>query len=81
MPASFGLKKHIPYTRFDEKYAKGRRKRFRHYKEYIYLISITSRVDLAMSVCLSVRMNVVISETTKARKFGLGMQILEIPTK
>jgi len=39
------------------------------------------RVDLAMSVCLSVRMNAVISETTKARKLGLGMQVLEIITQ
>jgi len=29
-----------------------------------------------MSVCLSVRMNDMISETIKARKFGFGMQIL-----
>jgi len=43
--------------------------RFRPHKVYILLIGITSRVDLAMPVCLSVRMNADISETTKARKF------------
>jgi len=34
-------------------YVTGRRKRFRPHKVYIFLIRITSRVDLAMSVCLS----------------------------
>jgi len=39
------------YTRFVGKYATGRGKRFRPHKVYIFLIGITSRVDLAMSVC------------------------------
>jgi len=42
------------YTRFVGKYVTGRRKRFRPHKVYIFLIRITSRVDLAKSVCLSV---------------------------
>jgi len=42
------------YTRFVGKYVTGRRKRFRSHKVYIFLIRITSRVDLAMSVCPSV---------------------------
>jgi len=42
------------YTRFVGKYVTGRGKRFRPHKVYIFLIRITSRVDLAMSVCLSV---------------------------
>jgi len=33
-------------------------KRFRPHKVYIFLIGITSRVDLIMSVCLSVRVSV-----------------------
>jgi len=41
------------YTRFVGKYVTGRKKRFRPHKIYIFLIRITSRVDLAMSVCLS----------------------------
>jgi len=45
------------YTRFVGKYVTGRRKRFRPHKVYIFLIKITSRVDIAMSVCPSVRMN------------------------
>jgi len=40
------------------------------YKVYKFLIRITSRVDLAMSVCLSIRMNVEILETTRARVLG-----------
>jgi len=59
------------YTRFVGKYVTGRRKRFRPHKVYIFLIRITNRVDLAMSVrlsiCLSVRMNAEISETIQAR--------------
>jgi len=39
------------YTRFVGKYVPGKRKRFRPHKEYIFLIRISSRVDLAMSVC------------------------------
>jgi len=39
------------YTRFVGKYVTGRRKRFQPYRVYIFLIRITSRVDLAMSVC------------------------------
>jgi len=42
------------YTRFVGKYVTDRRKRFRPHKVYIFLIRITSRVDLAMSVCPSV---------------------------
>jgi len=38
------------YTRFVGKYVTGRRKRFQPHKVYIFLIRITSRVDLAMSV-------------------------------
>jgi len=45
------------YTRFDGKYVTGRRKRFRSHKVYIFLLRITSQVGLAMSVCLSVRIN------------------------
>jgi len=54
---------------------------FRPHKVYIFLIRITCRVDLAMSLYLSVRMNAEISETTKARKLGLGMQIPELPAQ
>jgi len=50
------------YTRFVGKYLTDRRKRFRPHKVYIFLIRITSRGDLAMSVCPSARMNVEISE-------------------
>jgi len=39
------------YTRFVGKYVTGRRKRFRSHKVCIFLISITSRVDLAVYVC------------------------------
>jgi len=42
------------YTRFVGKYVTGRRKCFRPHKVYIFLIRITNRVDLAMSVCPSV---------------------------
>jgi len=52
--------------------------RFRLQKVYIFLTRITSRVDLAMPVCLSVRMNVKISETIRAGLLGLGMQIPEL---
>jgi len=42
------------------------------------LISITSRVDLAMSV----RANAAkLSETIKAKKLGLSIQILGVPTQ
>jgi len=50
----------------------GRMKRFLPHKVYVFLIRITSRVDLAMSVWPSVRMNAVISETIKAAILGLG---------
>jgi len=46
--------------------------RFRPYKAYKFLIRITSHIDLAMSVCLSVRMNAEVSETVKATKLGFG---------
>jgi len=39
------------YTRLVGNYVTGRRKRFRPHKVFIFLIRITSRVDLAMSVC------------------------------
>jgi len=42
------------YTRLVGKYVTSRRKRFLPHKVYILLIRITSRVDIAMSVCLSV---------------------------
>jgi len=61
------------YIRFDENYVTDRRKRLRPYKVYIFLIRINSPVDLA----LSVRMNVEISETIKARGLRLSIQILE----
>jgi len=51
------------YTRFVGMYVTGRRKRFRPYKVYIFLIRITRGVDLAMSVCPSDPMNAEISET------------------
>jgi len=42
-------------TRFVGKYVTGRRKRFRPHKVYIFLIRITSQVDLACpSVCVFV---------------------------
>jgi len=41
------------YTRFVGKCVTGRRKRFRPHKVYIFLIRITSRVDLSMTVCPS----------------------------
>jgi len=50
------------YTRFIGMYVTGRRKRFRPYKVYIFLIRITSRVDLAMYVCPSERLSVCLSE-------------------
>jgi len=53
------------YTRFAGKYVTGRKK---HFRLYIFLIRITSRVDLAMSV----RIKAEISETTKAGKLGLA---------
>jgi len=69
------------YTRFVGKYATGRGKRFRPHKVYIFLIGITSRVDLAMSVCPSVQMNAVISETIRARILRFGVQIPELHTQ
>jgi len=63
------------------KYVTGRRKRFRPHKVYIFLIRITSRVDLAMSVCLSVRMNAEISETMGVRLLRFGVQIPELLTQ
>jgi len=73
------------YTRFVGKYVTDRRKRFRPHKVYIFLMRITSRVDLAMSVCssvrLSVRMNAEISETIRARLLRFGVQIPELLTQ
>jgi len=54
-------------TKFVGKYVTGRMKRFEPHKAYIFLIRITSRVDLAMSVCPSVRMNAELSETIGIR--------------
>jgi len=68
-------------TRFVGKYVTGRRKRFRPHKVYIFLIRITSRVDLAMSVCPCVRMNAEISETIGARLFRFGVQVPELLTQ
>jgi len=45
------------------------------------MIRITSRVDLAMSVCLSARMNAEISETLRARLLRFCMQIPELLTQ
>jgi len=59
------------YTRFVGKYVTGRRKRFRPHKAYIFLIRITSPVDIAVSVCPSVRMNAVILEI-KSWYTGIG---------
>jgi len=69
------------YTRFFGKYVTGKRKRFRPHEVYMFLIRITSRVDLPMSVCLSVRMNAEISETIKARLLRFCMQIPELLTQ
>jgi len=70
------------YTRFVGRYVTGRRKRFRPNKVYIFLIRITSRVDLIrLSVCPSFRMIALISKTVKAAILGIGMQILEIPAQ
>jgi len=44
-------------TRFVGKYVTGRRMHFWPHKVYIFLITITSRVDLAMSVCPPVRLS------------------------
>jgi len=46
------------YTRFVGKCVTGRRKRFQPHKVCIFLIRTTSRVNLAMSVCTSVRLSV-----------------------
>jgi len=43
------------YTIFVGIYVTGRRKRFRPHKVYILLTRITSRVDLARSVCTNER--------------------------
>jgi len=68
------------YTRFVGKYVTGRRKRFRPHKVYIFLIRITSQVDLAMSVCPPVRMNAEISETIRAGLLRFCVQIPELLT-
>jgi len=69
------------YTRFVGKYETGSRKLFRPHKVYIFLIRIISRVDLAMSVCPSVRMNAEISETIRATLLRFGVQIPELLTQ
>jgi len=63
------------YNRFIGKYVTGRRKSFRLHKKYIFLIRITSRVDLAMSICPYGRCDI------KAAVLGLGMQILKLPVQ
>jgi len=68
-------------TRFVGKYETGKRKRFRPHKVYIFLIRFTSRVELAMSISPSVRMNAVTSETIKAAILGLGVLVIEIPAQ
>jgi len=69
------------YTRFVGKYVTGRRKRFRPHKVDIFLIRITIRVDLAMSVCPSVRMNAEMSENIRAKLLRFGVQIPELLTQ
>jgi len=66
------------YTWFVKKYVTDRRKRFGPHKVFIFLIRITSRADLAMSVCPSVRMNAEIPESIRDRLLGFGMQIPEL---
>jgi len=44
----------LPLLDFSQKFATQWKRRFRPHKVYIFLISMTRRVDLAMSVCLSV---------------------------
>jgi len=60
-------------------------KRFRPHKVYIFLIRITSRVDLAKSACPSVRLSVLMnaetSETMGARLLRFGVQIPELLTQ
>jgi len=64
------------YTRFVGKYVRGRRNRFRLHKVYMYILNQDpSRVDLAMSVCPSIRMSPEILEI-RARMLGLSVQIL-----
>jgi len=48
MPGTRRVKR---YTRFVGKYVPGRRKHFRPHKVYIFLIRITNRFDLVISVC------------------------------
>jgi len=54
------------YTRLVGKYVTGRRKRFWPHKVYMFLIRITSRVDLAIFVWPSVLLNAGNSETLRA---------------
>jgi len=61
--------------RFGGKYVTGIGKRFQPYKAYIFLIMITRRVDLAMSVRPSVHMSVEISKTITASMLGLRMNL------
>jgi len=82
-------------TGFVGKYVTGRRKRLTPYSiSYIFLIRITSRVDLIMSVCPSVRpflrnmsvspsvrINAEISETMGATLLRFGVQIPELLTQ
>jgi len=79
-----GEREYVPTLIFIQlpvgKYVTGRRKRFRPHKVYIFLTRITSRVDLAMSVCLSDRMNAEISKT-RARLSRFGVQIPELHTQ
>jgi len=69
-----GRRKRFRPQRFVGKYVTGRRKRFRPHEVCIFLIRIASRVDLAMSVCPSVRMNAEVSETI--REWDLACRFL-----
>jgi len=66
------------YTRFVGKYVAGRSKRFQPHKVYIFLITITSRVDLAMSVCPYERWDL---GTIISRLLGLGTQVPDLPAQ
>jgi len=63
------------YSRFVGKYVTGRRKRFRPHKVYIFLISITSRVDQAMSE------NIFIKEIRNIRKLINFEKCVEVPLR
>jgi len=56
------------------KYVTGKRNLFRPYILYIFLIRITSRFDLSMSICVVIRMNAGFSETLRARMLALSVR-------